>query len=63
MYYKKHNFTPDQIFNIDETANPTVLDKEKVLAKTETHQVMLLPSKNSTQFESNCLCIIFWYIA
>ena len=37
MYYKKHNFTPDQIFNIDETANPTVLDKEKVLASCFQH--------------------------
>ena len=63
ILYEKHNFTPDQIFNIDETANPTVLDKEKVLAEKGTHQVMSLPSRNSTPFEINCFCIIFRYMA
>ena len=63
VLYEKHNFTPDQIFNIDETANPTVLDKEKVLAEKGTHQVMSLPSRNLIQFEINCFFIIFRYMA
>ena len=35
--YEKHHFTAAQIFNMDETANPTVLDKEWILAKKGLH--------------------------
>ncbi|KZR98834.1 Uncharacterized protein APZ42_005565 [Daphnia magna] len=40
VLYKKYDFTDGEIFNIDETNDPTVLDSEKVIAETGTHQVI-----------------------
>ncbi len=40
VLYKKYDFTDDEIFNIDETNDPTALDSEKVIAVTGTHQVI-----------------------
>jgi hypothetical protein len=42
VLYKKHQFTDDEIFDIDETNDPTVLDSERVIAETGTHQVSYL---------------------
>jgi hypothetical protein len=38
--YDKHSFRDDEVFIIDETNNPTVLESEKVIAETGTHQVV-----------------------
>ena len=37
--YEKHHFTADQIYNVDETNDPTVMDSNRVLSKTGSHQV------------------------
>jgi hypothetical protein len=37
---KKYDFTDDEIFNINETNDPTVLDSEKVIVETGTHMVI-----------------------
>jgi hypothetical protein len=37
--YEKHNFTADEIFDVDEKCDPTVLDSSKVISQAETHWV------------------------
>ena len=41
---EKYNFGACDIFNIDETNNPTVLQGGKVIAETGVHQVISLPT-------------------
>ena len=38
--YDEHHFTDDEVFNIDETNNPTVVESENIIAETGTHQVV-----------------------
>ncbi len=40
VLYKKYDFTDDEILNINETNDPTVLDSEKVIVETGTYLVI-----------------------
>ena len=60
--FEKFNFTACDIFNIDETNNPTVLQSSKVIDETGIHQVIPLATI-TTKFESFLFFIIFRFIS
>ena len=58
---EKYNFEACDIFNIDETNNPTVLQAAKVIAQAGVKQVISLLTI-TTKFESYLIFIIFRFI-